>query len=184
MHTCTFRANARALRHTEPDNTWPPLIRRAASQCQKCSYGAARAGIVEMPNIHLVFHPTGSSPQKRKHQAITEPDIEPTSYLSSDSSITVDTSSSEGEDEKDFILPDYPSDELSDSELEDRKDTGRHIVSVGPHRPPKHPIPYHQPKHHTFLPQLFLNPNFWRLQANKPVSRLIEQVKQSKPTSN
>ena len=104
---------------------------------QKHSSGAARAGIVEnfavcmsnspseiWLNIHLVFYPTGSSTKKRKRQATTDPDSKPRSSSDSESSSTVNTSNSEGKDEKDFILPDYPSDELtfsdsSDSELED-----------------------------------------------------------------
>ena len=105
-----------------------------------------------LQNIHLVFYATKSSTKKRKCQAVTEPNSGRTSSTSSDSSSTVDTSSSEGKDEKDFILLDYPSDELtssdsSDSEPEDastknlsigwseKNHTGRHTVTSRPHRP-------------------------------------------------
>ena len=112
-----------------------------AQSCQptphKHSSGAASAGIVEnfavcmsnspseiLLNIHIAFLPTGTSAKKRKHQATTEADSEATSSSSSDSLSTMDTSSSELEDKKDFIIPDYPSEELmssdsSDSEPED-----------------------------------------------------------------
>ena len=110
---------------------------------QKCSSGTARAGIVEnlhvkypseiWPNIHLVFYPAGSSAKKRKRQATTDPDREPTSSLDSNSSTTVDTSSSEGEDEKDLILPDYPSEELTSSESSDSEpeDASAENLSMG-----------------------------------------------------
>ena len=65
------------------------------------------------------FHPTFSSTTKRKYQAITEPDSKNTSSSSSDSSSTVDTSRSETKDEKDFILSDFSSDELTSSNLSD-----------------------------------------------------------------
>ena len=80
-------------------------------------------------NIHLVFYPAGSSAKKRKRQATADPDSEPMSSSDSNSSSTVDTSNTEGEDEKDFILSDDPSEELtssksSDSEPEDASDGG------------------------------------------------------------
>ena len=65
----------------------------------------------------LCFSPAVSGPRKRKRQATaTDPDSKTTSPSDSDTSSTVDTSTLEGEDEKDFILPDYPSDELTSSE--------------------------------------------------------------------
>ena len=64
----------------------------------------------------MFFYPAVSGPKKRKRQSTADPDSETTSSSDSDSSSTVDTSTSEGEDEKDFILPDYPSDELTSSE--------------------------------------------------------------------
>ena len=67
--------------------------------------------------LFFILHPTGSSAKERKQQATTEPDSKSTSSLSSNRSSTVNFSSSEGEDEKDFILPDYPSDELTSSKL-------------------------------------------------------------------
>ena len=59
----------------------------------------------------LFFYPAGSGPKKRKRQATADPDSKTTSSSDSDSSSTINTS--EGEDEKDFILPDYPSEERS-----------------------------------------------------------------------
>ena len=55
------------------------------------------------------------------------------SSLDSDSSTTVDTSSSEGEDEKDLILPDYPSEELTSSESSDSEpeDASAENLSTG-----------------------------------------------------
>ena len=67
-------------------------------------------------NIHFVFYSAVSGPRKTKRQAtVANPDSETTSPLDSDTSSTVGTSTSEGEDEKDFILPDYPLDELTSS---------------------------------------------------------------------
>ena len=70
-----FRANARPLRHTEPDNARPLSHTEILSHTeppQKCSSGTARAGILEnftvcmsnppleiQANIHLVFYPPG-----------------------------------------------------------------------------------------------------------------------------
>ena len=54
-----------------------------------------------------------------KRQATADPDSETTSSSDSDSLSIVDTSTSEGKDKKDFILPDYPSDELTSSESSD-----------------------------------------------------------------
>ena len=72
---------------------------------------ACRIPLLKFGQIITFFYPTGSSAKKRKCEAATEPDSKPTPSLDSDSSSTVDTSSSEGEDVKDFILPDYPSDQ-------------------------------------------------------------------------
>ena len=68
----------------------------------------------------LCFSPAVSGPRKRKRQGTAaDPDSETTSPSDSDTSSTVNTSTSEGEDEKDFILPDYPSDQLTSSESSD-----------------------------------------------------------------
>ena len=110
------------------------------------------------PNIHFVFYPAVSGPRKRKRQATADPDSETMSPSDSDTSSTVDTSTSEGGDEKDFILPDYPSDELTSSESSDsepeeapaenlstgwservtRVDTQFHGDHVGPQNIPDH----------------------------------------------
>ena len=150
---------------------------------QKHSSSAARAGIVVnfavcmsnssseiLPNIHLVFYPTESSPKKRKLQATTDPDGKTTSSLDSESSSTVDTSSSEGEYEKDFILPDYPSEELTSSKSSD---------SVGPQNIPDDIN--NQSTALSFL-KLFLNIDFWRPLCRQTNFR-AEQVKQSKSDS-
>ena len=79
-----IKADARPLRHTELD----------AKFCQIFT---------------LFFIPQGARKENTKPppiQATTDPDSEPTSSLDSDSSLTVDTSSSEGEEKKDFILLD------------------------------------------------------------------------------
>ena len=111
------------------------------------------------PNTHFVFYPAVSSPRKRKCQATAaDPDRETTSPSDSDTSSTVGTSTSEGEDEKDFILPDYPSDKLTSSESSEsepeeapaenlstgwservtRVDTQFHGDHVGPQNIPDH----------------------------------------------
>ena len=79
--------------------TTPETSQRHQPTPQKCSSVAVTAGTVKnfavclsnfpseiWPNIHFVFYPTGSSAKKRKRQATAE-----------------------GEYEKDFIFPDYPS---------------------------------------------------------------------------
>ena len=61
------------------------------------------------PNTHFVFYPAVSGPRKRKRQATAaDPDSETTSPSVSDTSSIVDTLTSEGEDEKDFILRTTP----------------------------------------------------------------------------
>ena len=124
-----------------------------------------------------------SGPQKRRRQATADPESETTSS-DSDSSSTVDTSTSEGEDEKDFILPDYPSDELTSSESSDsepeeapaenlstgwservtRVDTQFHGDHVGPQNIPDHIN--HESTALSFL-ELFLDADFWGFCAAK-----------------
>ena len=151
-------------------------------------------------NIHFVFYPTVSGPRKRKHQATaTNPDRETTSLSDSDTSSTVDTSTSEGEDEKDFILPDYPSDELTSPELSEfepeeapaknlstgwservtRVDTQFHGDHVGSQNIPDHNN--HESTALSFL-KLFINADFWGFLCRQTNLR-AEQVKQSKPDS-
>ena len=88
----------------------------------------------------LFFYRAVSGPKKRKRQATTDPDSETTTSSDSDSSSTVDTSTSE--DEKDFILPDYPSDELTSYESSDSE-------------PQKYPRPHQQREQRTFLHRAF-----------------------------
>ena len=112
---------------------------------------------------------------------------------------TVDTSTSEGEEEKDFILPDYPSDELTSSQLSEsepeeapaenlstgwservtRVDTQFHEDHVGPQNIPD-PI-NHESTALSFL-ELFLNEDFWGLLCRQ-TNLGAEQVKQSKHAS-
>ena len=69
------------------------------------------------PNTHFVFYPAVSGNRKRKRQATpAEPDSEMMSTSDSKTSSTVDTLTLEGKDGKDFIIPDYPSDELTSSQ--------------------------------------------------------------------
>ena len=203
-----FRANARPVGHTEADNagnlSGPPAC------ATETFLGAATVGGVEnlavclshspseiWPNIHFVFYPTVSGPKKRKRQSTADPDSEMTSSSDSDSSSTVDTSTSEGEDEKDFILPDYPSDELtssksSHSEPEEapaenlstgwservtRVDTQFHGDQVGPQNIPDHIN--HESTALSFL-ELFLDADFWGLLCRQTNLR-AEQVKHPKP---
>ena len=122
-----------------------------------------------------------------------------TGTLLSDTSSTVDTLTSEGKDEKDFILPDYPSDELTSSESSDsepeeapaenlstgwservtRVDTQFHGDHVGPQNIPDHIN--HESTALSFL-ELFLDADFWGLLCRQTNLR-AEQVKQSKPAS-
>ena len=146
----------------------------------------------------MFFYPAVSGPQKRRRQATADHESEATSS-DSDSSSTVDTSTSEGEDEKDFILPDYPSDELtssesSDSEAEEapaenlstgwservtRVNTQFHGDQVGPQNIPDHIN--HESTALSFL-ELFLDADFWGLLCRQTNLR-AEQVKESKPAS-
>ena len=147
------------------------------------------------PNIHFVFYPAVSSPRKRKRQATADPDSETTSSSDSDSSSTVDTSTSEGEDEKDFILPDYLSDELTSSKSSDSEpeEAPAENLSMGwserdtrvdTHFHGAQNIPdyiNHESTTLSFL-ELFLDADFWGLLCLQTNLR-AEQVKQSKPTS-
>ena len=135
-----------------------------------------------------------------KRQATTaDPDREMMSPSDSDTSITLDTSTSEGEDEKDFILPDYPSDELTSSESSEsepekapaeklstrwserviRVDTQFHGDHVGPQNIPDHIN--HESTALSIL-ELFLHADFWGLLCSQTNLR-AEQAKQSKPAS-
>ena len=148
----------------------------------------------------LFFYPAVSGPRKRKRQAAAaNPDSETTSPLDRDTLSTVDTSTSEGEDKKDSILPDYLSDELTSSESSEsepeeapaenlstgwservtRVDPQFHGDHVGPQNIPDYIN--HESTALSFL-ELFLDADFWGLlccQTNLPA----EQVKQSKPAS-
>ena len=75
----------------------------------------------------LLFIPHVAAP--RKGSAKTPPSL----AVSSDSSSNVDTSVSKGEDEKDFILLDYQSDELTSSNSSDSKseDASAENLSTG-----------------------------------------------------
>ena len=143
-----------------------------------------------LQNIHLVFYGTKSSTKKRKCQAVTEPNSERASSTSSDSSSTVDTSSSE--DEKDFILLDYPSDELTSSDSSDSEpeDASTKNLSIGwsekitrvdtqllqDHIGPKHPRPHQNPEHHTFLSRVFLQFLETPVLAIKPASQAGQAI--------
>ena len=147
----------------------------------------------------MFFYPAVSGPKKRKRQSTADPECETTYSSDSDSSSTVDTSTSEGEDKKDFILPDYPSDELTSSESSESKpeeapaknlstgwservtrvDTQFHGDHVGPKNIPDHIN--HESTALSFL-ELFLDGDFWGLLCRQTNLR-AEQVKQSKPAS-
>ena len=119
------------------------------------------------PNIHFVFYPAVSGIRKRKRQAnAADPDNETTSPSDSDTSSTVDTL--EGDDEKDFIFPDYPSGELTSSdsgksELEEAprisaragqsESPGSTHSSMETTLAPKYPRSHQPREHRTFLPR-------------------------------
>ena len=95
-----------------------------------------------LPNIHLVFYPTGSRAKKRKCQAATDPVSEQKSSSSSDSSSTVDNSS--------LGMRTYS----NSSDWEPEEASAKNLskgwsVPSRPHRPPKHPRLHQQPEHHT-----------------------------------
>ena len=135
----------------------------------------------------------------KRQATAAKTDSKTTSPSYSDTSSTVDTSTSEGEDEKDFILPDYLSDELTSSESRESEpeeapaenlstgwservtqvDTQFHGDHVGPQN-----IPDHINHKGTALsfPELFLDADFWGLLCHQTNLR-AEQVKQSKPAS-
>ena len=133
---------------------------------------------------------------KKKHQGTANPDSETMSSSDSDSSSTVHTTTSEGEDEKDFILPDYPSDELTSSESEPEEARAENLCTgwservtrvdpqfqgdhVGPQNIPDHIN--HKSTALSFL-ELFLDADFWGLLCRQTNLR-AGQVKQSKPAS-
>ena len=151
------------------------------------------------PNTHFVFIPQLAAPGKESAKPPPPTLSEMTSPSDSDTSSTVDSSTSEGEDEKDFILPDYPSDELTSSESSEsepeeapaenlstgwservtRVDTQFHGDHVGPQNIPDHIN--HESTALSFL-ELFLDTDFWGLLCRQTNLR-AEQVKQSKPAS-
>ena len=122
-----------------------------------------------------------------------------TSPSDSDTSSTVNTSTSEGDDEKDFILPDYPSDKLTSSESSEsepeeapaenlsmgwseqvtRVNTQFHGDHLGPQNIPDHIN--HESTALSFL-ELFHDSDFSGLLCRQTNLR-AEQVKQSKPAS-
>ena len=116
LFTCTFQ------RGTEADNagnlSGPPAC------ATETFLGSRRI-------FTWFFYPAFSGPKKRERQSTADPDSEMMSSSDSDSSSTVDISTLEGEDEKDFILPDYPSDELTSSELSDLKPEEGKNLSTG-----------------------------------------------------
>ena len=208
MFTCTFQSLRRACQaHRD---------RRCLERLRAASLGHRNApreppqqvGSVKSLAICLSHSPSEiwpntlflavSSPRKRKRQATAaDPDSETTSPSDSDTSSTVDTSTSKGKDKKDFILPDYPSDELTSSESSEsepeetpaknlstgwservtRVDTQFHGDHVGPQNIPDHIN--HESTALSFL-ELFLDADFWGLLCRQTNLR-AEQVKQSKP---
>ena len=108
-----FRADARPLRHPEPDNSARAGIVENFAICMSNSLSEIWFG-----QIYTFFIPQGAV-EERKRQATTDPDSETTSSSDSDSSSSLGTLSSEDEDEKDFLLSDYPSEELMSSEVSD-----------------------------------------------------------------
>ena len=204
LFTCTFQSQRRARRAHRDRRRLEPLGHGNAPREPPQQVGRAvclsHSPSEIWPNTHSVFSPAVSGPRKRKRQATAaEPDSETTSPSDSDTSSTVDTSTSEGEDEKDFILPDYPSDELTSSESSDsepeeapaenlstgwservtRVDTQFHGDHVGPQNIPDHIN--HESTALSFL-ELFLDADFWGLLCRQTNLR-AEQVKQSKPAS-
>ena len=167
--------------------TTPGISQRGQPVPQKRSSGAATAVIVKnlavclphtlseiCPNIHFVFFPAVSGPKKRKRQAITNPDSDKTSSSDSDSTSTVDTTS-EGEDEKDFILS--ASVENLSTGLVRESHAGRHTVPSSPLWSPKYPRPHQQPEHPTFLPRAVHRRRFLGAPVpNKPASRAGQAI--------
>ena len=98
----------------------------------------------------------------------------------------MDSSSSEGEEEKNFIFPDYISEESSESSAYARisawavreSHPGKHTVPSGPCMPPKHPRPHQQPEHCTFLTQAVPRHQFLKapVPQNKPVSQAGQAI--------
>ena len=177
-------------------NSRRPLCAHRYSICLLLPLAIGPKIICRTQFVHLHI----SERQARKRQATAaDPDSETTSPSDSDTSSTIDTSTSEGEDEKDFILPDYPSDELTSSESSDsepeeapaenlstgwservtRVGTQFHGDHVGPQNIPDHIN--HESTALSFL-ELFLDADFWGLLCRQANLR-AEQVKQSKPAS-
>ena len=129
MFTCTFQS-LRQARLTQRGRQRQEPLRAASLRHRNVPWEPPRqVGSVKnlticlshslseiWPKFILFFIPQLAAP-KRKRQATADPDSEMTSSSDSDSSSTVNTSTSE--DEKDFILPDYLSDELTSSQSSD-----------------------------------------------------------------
>ena len=130
LFTCTFQSRRRARRAHRSRRRLEPLRATSLGHRNVPREPPQQVGSVKSlavclshspseiwPNAHFVFYPAVSGPRKRKRQATAaDPDSETTSASDSDTSSTVNTLTSEGKDEKDFILPDYPSGELISSE--------------------------------------------------------------------
>ena len=112
---------------------------------QKRSSGAPTTGIVEnftlclsnspseiWPNIHLIFYPERAAQRKGNAKL---PSM-------SCSKSTVDTSSSDGKDEKGFFLPDYSSEELTSSESSQRMPSPRISERAGERESPRYTHSY------------------------------------------
>ena len=208
MFTCTFQSRCQAClahrgrQHLEPLRA-ASLGHRNVPREPPQQVGSVKSLAVCLshspseiwPNIHFVFYPAVSGYRKRKRQATADPDSETTFPSDSDTSSTVDTSTSEGEDEKDFILPDYHSDELTFSESEPEEaptenlSTGwsERVTRVdtqfhGDHGGPKISQTTQPRKHRTFLPRAVIRRQFLGLLCRLTNLR-AEQVKQSKPAS-
>ena len=173
LFTCTFQSLRRACRAHRDRRSLEPLVHGNAPREPPQQVGRAvclsHSPSEIWPNTHFVFLPQLAAPGK-----------ESADPSDSDTSSTVDTSTSEGEDEKDFILPDYPSDELTSSESSDSEpeeapaenlstgwservtqvDTQFHGDHVGPQNIPDHIN--HESTALSFL-ELFLDADFWGL---------------------
>ena len=188
-HRCSAR-KAASLRHRNVPRELPQqiLLKILSFACQ---IPPLKFGQI----FTLFFYPTGSGPKKRKCQATTDPDSETPSSSEGDSWSTIDTSTSEGEEEKDFILLDYPSEDLTSSESSDSEpeeasvenlSTGcsEKVTLVDPQFLRDHVGPQNIPDHIqsttlSFL-KLFLDTDFLGLLCRQTNLR-AELVKQSKP---
>ena len=212
LFTCTFQSLRRARRahrdrrrlerlraaslgHRNAPREPPQQVGRVKSLDVCLSHSLS--GI--WPNTNLIFIPQLAAPGKGSAKP---PPLTLTARRSPHQTATphpVDTSTSEGVDEKDFILPDYPSDELTSSESSESKpeealaenhsmgwservtqvDTQFHGDHIGPQNIPDHIN--HESTTLSFL-ELFLDADFWGLLCHQTNLR-AKQVKQSKPAS-